>query len=647
VLKKVVIFALKLITQYIYVREVQLNDLIFTNHRIGCCIEVILITWLLWQPIQCNSNGLNEGNRTAKSFKQLFNQNHFDPLTAFNVSTNSSWSHSIPISSNNSSSSSLNNLNLNYLLSLLQEDEEHEAISGVINDGSEPKLTQTYLIPNQKKDGIIHNNEIELGMEDRRGVDDPNKLSLFSSSLNVIDVEPQNTQLAHSVLIIHRPKPNKTVKPTIKPQLSIIYLTRPKPTKLSSINSPIVTAITNITTTTASYPTPVKNNHRPMVLPFLGIRAKPSTTSPHVSIFSNSSKTTQTVKYETPIIFKNNHKKPITSMFTRQKLSTEYATTFTTPSSLSTDNKSGFSEYSTLSTPLIRPPYVTPISHQTSSLNSAIKRPPIKIMNVNSNKLKQPEEVLSLGITVLDPPYIPGSSMKLPVNTTIMHKNLIVPMKEGRPKPVFPIQTTTQFPVYPIVAGITRWQTQTPTNSWAFPTFTTNSPEKTDYTTVVSEPSDSSFETSVTAQSLHRPTIITSNPIMSEHSTSDHLSGHASHIVTVTPIKGSDASNTASNTFIVTHSAQTPKPTSTTGYVNAIWAPPMPVISRPVQTAQQSVQSPLAGGWFSPFTNLFSVDSPSGVFSFLTILKTVLFTVLVLFLPPLTLAAALMQAATG
>ncbi len=625
-----------------------MNDFIFTNHRIGCCIEVILITWLLWQPIQCNSNGLNEGNRTAKSFKQLFNQNYFDPLTALNVSTgntNSSWSHSIPISSNNSSSSSLNNLDLNYLLSLLQEEEEREAISGVVND---EKLTQTYLIPNQKKDGIIQNNEIELGIEDRRGLDDPNKLSLFSSSLNVIDVEPQNTQLAHSVLIIHRPKPNKTVKPTIKPQLSIIYLTRPKPTKLSSINSPIVTAITNITTTTASYPTPVKNNHRPMILPFLGIRTKPSTTSPHVSILSNSSKTTQSVEYETPLIFKNNHKKPTTPLFTRQKLSTEYASTLTTPSSLSTANKSGFSEYSTLSTPLIRPPYVTPIIFQTSSLNSVIKRPPMKIMNVNSNKLKQPEEVHSHGITVLDPPYIAGSSMKLPINTTIMHKNLIVPMKEGRPKPVFPIPTTTQFPVYPIVAGITKWKTQTPTNSWAFPIITTNSPEKTDYTTVVSESSDSSFETPVTAQSLLRPTIIASNPIMSEHSTSDHLSGHASHIVTVTPLKGSDASNTASNTFIVTHSAQTPKPsTSTTGYVNAIWAPPMPVISRPVHSAQQSVSSPLSGGWFSPFTNLFSVDSPNGVFSFLTILKTVLFTVLVLFLPPLTLAAALMQAATG
>ncbi len=630
-----------------------MNDFIFTNHRIGCCIEVILITWLLWQPIQCNSNGLNEGNRTAKSFKQLFNQNYFDPLTALkalNVSTgntNSSWSHSIPISSNNSnsssSSSSLNNLNLNYLLSLLQEEDgEREAISAVINDESEPKLTQTYLIPNQKKDGI------ELGIEDRRGIDDPNKLSLLSSSLNVIDVEPQDTQLAHSVLIIHRPKPNKTVKPTIKPQLSVIYLTRPKPTKLSSINSPIVAALTNITTTTASYPTPVKNNHRPMILPFLGIRAKPSTTSPHVSIFSNSSKTTQSVEYETPLIFKNNHKKPTTPLFTRQKLSTEYATTFTTPSSLSTANKSGFSEYSTLSTPLIRPPYVTPISYQTSSLNSAIKRPPMKIMNVNSNKLKQPEEVHSLGITVLDPPYIPGSSMKLPINTTIMHKNLIVPMKEGRPKPVFPIPPTTQYPVYPIVAGVTKWHTQTPTNSWAFPMFTTISPEKIDYTTVVSEPSDSSYETPVTAQSIHRPTIIASNSITSEHSTSDNLSGHASHFVTVTPIKGLGASNSASNSFIVTHTAQTPKPsTSTTGYVNAIWAPPMPVISRPVQ-AQQSVQSsPISGGWFSPFTNLFSVDSPNGVFSFLTILKTVLFTVLVLFLPPLTLAAALMQAATG
>jgi len=70
----------------------------------------------------------------------------------------------------------------------------------------------------------------------------------------------------------------------------------------------------------------------------------------------------------------------------------------------------------------------------------------------------------------------------------------------------------------------------------------------------------------------------------------------------------------------------------------------------PAQPFQRPVQGggALAASWLSPFTNMFAAtEAPGGVFSFLTIMKTVLFTVLVMFLPPLTLAAAIMQAATG
>jgi len=54
--------------------------------------------------------------------------------------------------------------------------------------------------------------------------------------------------------------------------------------------------------------------------------------------------------------------------------------------------------------------------------------------------------------------------MKLPPNTTIVHSNLIVPAKPGRPNPATsPAITTTQYPVYPVVAGITNWPSHPPT----------------------------------------------------------------------------------------------------------------------------------------------------------------------------------------
>ena len=559
-----------------------------------------------------------------------------------------------------------------FSMSVLNQDERQAILNNVIQYKPEPTPAFDGQVVEEVSVPDIDEGE-DSEPEDRADPLDTNKFSL-----NVIDVSPLDTQLAHSVLIVHKPKPNNKTKSKVKPSLLI-----PQIVGHTIVKGTIVTAVkpqtSAIHTTTTEIPVPVRDNHKPLFLrPFpgrkkttttsttttttsttttpptttplsttttqsspLSFKFTPSTTSIHSATASTYSQamnisfaTTETEESDDyPIVFHSNHKK---QGFTRQKLtSTEYALIFTTPDSLTDNdndnNKATFSEVPTVtaSSYTMRPPYVTTLSQ--------MKRPPMKIMTVNANHIKQPEEIYSEGITVLDPPFVSGHPMKLPPNTTIIHKNLIVPMKDGRPKPMFPMTSTTQFPVYPIVAGITKWHTS-PTTPWALPLVTTTSPDQMINTFgTTSTDSDNSF-----AQSVTHPTMVTAGQSLVSSP------GQTTHLVTVTPIKStSHQSPSASSTFVVTHSAPSqpsppPRPSTTTpAYVNAIWAPPMP-ITRPVQS------QPTGGSWYSPIANIFSYDpSSSSMLSFMGIMRTILFTVLVFALPPLTLALALLQVAVG
>lgn len=629
------------------------------NHRIGCRLQLFLILWLLWRPIHCNNSRPNGGNRRTKSSEQRLNQNWFDPSNRHYNRTDSLYADQ-------------QNLNYNYLLSVLQSEERQAILDNVIHQKSDPTPGEGFdgEVP-ENTESVPEQSDNDLSAEDRADLQETNKL--FSPSLNVIDVSPQDTQLAHSVLLIHKPKPNKsTVKPTIAPQLLF-----PQTITGTGVKSPIVTAIkmptthvrtpSTTTTTTESYPTPVRNNHRPMFLrPFPGKRSTTTTppttfavksTTSSTSIYSTNSvtnsQTTNTTATasddsddEIPIVISSNHNRkqsfPFWDQFTRQKLtSTEYAIIYTTPELSTESEKSVFTEVPTMAsvqtitggpTYTFRPPYVTTISH---------KRPTgMKIMTVNANRIRQPEEIYHEGITVLDPPFLSNHPNKLPPNTTIIHKNLIVPMKDGRPKPVYPMSSTTQFPVYPIVAGITKWHTAS-TPQWILPMVTTTAPEHV-MTSALTTTETTSSDSPMTAESVNRPVVVTGHPL---HSMStQHTPPHSSQLVTVTPVKTSHPTHSSSTFLVTSHSSPRPS-TSTQGYVNAIWAPPMPNVpmTRPVQGVQASQSS-----WWSPISNVFSVESGHGsMFSMMNVMRTVFFTILVFFLPPMTLAAAVLQTAWG
>lgn len=477
--------------------------------------------------------------------------------------------------------------------------------------------------------------EVKLTIEDKEEVDDANKMPLFSSSLNVIDVDsPEDTQLAHNVLIIHRPKFNRTAIITASTFKPPIFIPKFKPTVLPFKDQDF---------TTQGFATPISNNHRPLNNKWRN-KFQTTTTLPSIleNLFTKRTTTTTTTIYEheIPILINNNHRRPPYSYTTKQKLTSEYATYFTTPMESSSKSTTTtqipiiYTESTTL-----KPQFITTtLSHISSSI---VKRPPIKINHISGTNIKQPEQVQSSIINFFDHTLRPGFSSRYPPNTTIVHKNILVPIKPGRP--TTPTTTTTVFPVYPVVAGITSWPVPT-TIQWPRPT--TASPitlptfivPQTDTNETISSAGSITDKPTIdcnnnttdqmTSQSIAQPTTIVTvsdslKPIISSSTLNPHRypTQHSqnAHIVTVTPIKLS-----SSSTFLVTQSTQRP-------VVNAIWAPPPPV---PIETSTFSSyptttrrpkppQGSLVSSWLSPFTSIFDFGQS---FSFLNILRSILYT---------------------
>ncbi|XP_053212765.1 mucin-5AC-like [Panonychus citri] len=585
-----------------------------------------------------------------------------------------------------------------------------------------------------------------------------NKASIMSSALNVIG-DNDNTQLAHSVLVVQRPKNRPKPIPSVSNDFYWYNTVLSDDSEANSVNieslstnssdAPTIstsskttsTSTTSTSTTTESPPSvsstlpigeTLHSNHRPLGKP---IKSRPwlrpiSTSKrkkPPITLITSSNPAdlsmmprTTGVPFsffddEVPILMSNNHRKFPYSLTTRNKLTSEYANYWTTPSTTALYN-----DYSSL----IKSPSKLHFNNRRRSTTTTTttttpspqmimgSKPPLKVSHVIASKNKEPDEVKSSVLTVLDPQ---NGSAHLPPNTSIVHRNVLVPYRPGRPKPA-PV-STTQYPIYPILAGITNWPIQNnhssinnvnDLNGWQWDetdsySGTTVPPPSF---SVPSEPATTSkspieYLDPIPVSTINRPTIaiigsrpggfgsfrptptaiITSSPSSSSSST---------HVISVTPI-GSNAGHvipSSVNTSTgqhhqqhifgeVTHSSRPPSATAashqsdvnlstaaaaaastsssltTSGssqsfivttttttesskpmkdtYVHAIYAPPMPSTLPKPATIPASTSSLLA---------LFGVDSFSGLFTQLTVFKALLFTALVILLPPLTVAAA-------
>lgn len=531
-------------------------------------------------------------------------------------------------------------------------------------------------------------------------------MSLYSSSLNVLDGSPEDTQLAHSVLLVHRPsnsQKRKKPRPTLAPiQLSLTFgsggdsvahghsssETRVRPQTTQQKHRPQVDLMTgsNFGSTVQS------SNHRPSKpqpkppMPQASARPWPSRrpvfSTTFASVSSSSSTTPRSVfladSDDEPILMKSNHRKYALPALTRTKLTSEYADFWTTtPTSFEiADNsiKSSTYNYPSQSYPSSSSP-----SPFTTSIVNVVSRPPLRVTSVQGTHHKEPDNVKSALLTVLDPP--PGSH-RLHPNTTIVHKTLIVPYKPGRPRPT--ASTVKPFPIYPMLAGITRrpplnHTTTTTTGAppasstpdWPHPGGIASSafhPEVTTYfpQTIFQRPTSTAgypnkLWTGPTYESIYDPTS-TSVPTSSLITHRPHPPGdfiHDAPIPTVVNVVSSSPTPSTTpevTTFLSTSTTQQTRypglhpaasvvrPVVVTrrpayrphqvATVNAILAPPMP--SRPISTP-----APLGStGIFSSMLQLFGLEGVGGIASRLTLLKTALFTLLVMFLPPLSIAAA-------
>uniref|UniRef100_T1KT20 Uncharacterized protein n=1 Tax=Tetranychus urticae TaxID=32264 RepID=T1KT20_TETUR len=568
--------------------------------------------------------------------------------------------------------------------------------------------------------------------------DKPNKASIMSSALNVIGGNDDNTQLAHSILLVQRPK-NRPKPGNVYYWDNTMFTDNSESSASNSDSLPasVPSTTTTTTTTTTTSTTTVDplsiissssetlySNHRPAIKanktrPWLRPtstvkRKKPSNvslvtsaSSPDLSMMPRT--TGQPFPFfddEVPILMSNNHRKFPYTLTTRNKLSSDYASYWTTPSTTALYND--YSMFQKLPTKL--PPNRRRSTTTTTTPSPAMimgNKPPLKVTHVIASKNKEPDEVKSSILTVLDPH---GGSAHLPPNTSIVHRNVLVPYRPGRPKPS--PASTTQYPIYPILAGITNWPIQNNysnninnnnnlndmTVSWQWDDADTYSGTTVAPFTAGNDPTSKSpieFLDPIPVSSINRPTIaiigsrpggfgsfrptpttiITSSPshvisvtpigsntghvISSSPNTStgqkqQHIFGEVIH--SPRPPSGTSASHQSdvnlsssaaaaaastssslstsgsSQSFIVTTTTTTESSKPSDSYVHAIYAPPMP--SRPVQPlSTSSVTNPSV--LFSERKNI-----GCGLFTQLTVFKALLFTALVILLPPLTVAAA-------
>ena len=309
----------------------------------------------------------------------------------------------------------------------------------------------------------------------------------------------------------------------------------------------------------------------------------------------------------TIIVFKNNHIKPFKKRPITQKPPTSRYTG--------------------------KPPYATIFNYPTTTAMPS-RRTSISFANVSGYRVKQPEEIKSATLTILDPPYS-ANGMQLPINTTIVHNNLLVPMKEGRPKPKFPIRTTTTYPSYPIMTG-SHWNSQT-TPPWYMTTVTTNSPDRFD-DEMIAIPSENNYtmienDFNSFATAFQQYNLTTTTTISPSTIAITKKIYKAPTVYTYRPQK-----------LTTTTTTTTPRPSHQThkkrpSMFHAINAPPMPIIRPPVSIVQSNhmiftnLMSRLRKFWTSTFPAPMS-GSPHSILGFL---RSTVYSLMVMLLPPIAL----------
>lgn len=303
---------------------------------------------------------------------------------------------------------------------------------------------------------------------------------------------------------------------------------------------------------------------------------------------------------------------------------------------------------------------------------------------ISKHKHKYDDNVKSPTLTVVD-----SHAIRVPPNATSVHNNkLIVAIRPGRP--MRPAPPTTQFPVYNIVAGITPPYISTPTPHFSRPLTIEGANYgllKPNASSVQTTPMPSSFG----AQNIKFPAPAPSNLVVqhADYPSRFNLSvpdsarpvgpnGVPDKILVNTGeqyLRPPDAIAISDSTIVsrpagsitinndgVEKLSTTRKPLrfSTTKRINIVSANTTVITTDP-EELHEMLNGVIAGshtqhnittsnkptprpGFFAYVSNIFTNSFTTTLIAALTIIKTILVAILVMFLPPLALASAIMQA---
>lgn len=337
--------------------------------------------------------------------------------------------------------------------------------------------------------------------------------------------------------------------------------------------------------------------------------------------------------------------------------------------------------------PSLEPPMAIVVTSHQSRPRPNLAQPstpsPSQLVRlISKHKHKYDDNIVSPTLTVVD-----GHAIRVPPNATSVHNNkLIVAIRPGRP--MRPMPPTTQFPVYNIVAGITPPYASSPHPYKSRPA----SGEGTNYGLLK--------PTNVTLTTTLAPTFGAANikfPAPSpSHLQVDHVEYPAHFNVSVPDsahhvgpngvpdkivvnsgeqhVSPPDAVATSDSTLVsrplgsitisngIEKLSTTRKPLrfSTTKRINIVSANTTVITTDP-EELHEMLNGVIAGshvqhnittnhrpssrpGFFAYVASIFNNSFTTTLIAALTIVKTILVAILVMFLPPLALASAIMQA---
>lgn len=346
--------------------------------------------------------------------------------------------------------------------------------------------------------------------------------------------------------------------------------------------------------------------------------------------------------------------------------------------------------------PFITPPSRIIVQEHTATPSSETNKtePQSTVRLISKQRLKYDDRIISPTLTVVD-----NAAVRLPPNATSVHNNkLIVAIRPGRPNRRHP--STTQFPVYNIVAGITPPFTNVPSQmqftrppsidgsvyGLLKPTgpdaiTTTPSPSQFGAPNIkfpAASPPPTSSLLQPPANELHVVESIdkmnisvpasSSNSVIPDRIFMETEEQHISR-----PATPMDAIVTSNSTIVSRpHGTSTvnqdgiirlsttrrPQRVSTTKRINIVSANTTIVatnadqlhdvlnnfISGTHQQHQTSQRPPDKPGFFASLSNLLNASVTTSAVAVLTLIKTIFVAVLIMFLPPIALTAAIMQA---